>query len=97
MHCILTVARAGAQREDDPITVFMGVPTMYAYLLSHYDQMPAVEQAAARLAAARLRLTVSGSAACPLPIMQRWHALSGWPPLVLRLNMHQLGICLADT
>ena len=71
---------SAAQRQDDPITVFMGVPTMYAYLLSHYDQMPAEEQAAARSAAARLRLTVSGSAACPQPIMRRWHALSGGPP-----------------
>lgn len=65
------------QREDDPVTVFMGVPTMYAYLLSHYDAMPPEQQAAARAAVSRLRLTVSGSAACPLPIMQRWQQLSG--------------------
>ena len=55
----------------------MGVPTMYAYLLSHYDKMSTTEQEQARAAAGRLRLTVSGSAACPLPIMQCWHALSG--------------------
>ena len=74
----------GMQREEDPVTVFMGVPTMYSYLLSHYDSMPAEQQAAARAAASRLRLTVSGSAACPLPIMQRWRQLSGeTPPLHL--------------
>ena len=65
------------QREDDPVTVFMGVPTMYSHLLSYYDDMSSEEQAAAKGATQRLRLTVSGSAACPMPIMQRWHALSG--------------------
>ncbi len=65
------------QREEDPVTVFMGVPTMYTHLLSYYDNMSAEEQEAAKVAAQRLRLTVSGSAACPLPIMQRWHSLSG--------------------
>ena len=86
-HCrVQSVRRAkGAvswQREDDPITVFMGVPTMYSYLLTVYDKMAPEEQAAARAAAARLRLTVSGSAACPLPIMQRWEELSGAPFLL---------------
>lgn len=65
------------QREEDPITVFMGVPTMYSYLLSYYGKMQPSEQAAARAAAARLRLTVSGSAACPLPVLEEWHNLSG--------------------
>ena len=65
------------QREEDPITVFMGVPTMYSYLLSHYASMAPREQAAARKAAARLRLTVSGSAACPLPVIHQWQELSG--------------------
>ena len=65
------------QREADPVTVFMGVPTMYSHLLSCYDEMSPEEQDAAKKATQRLRLTVSGSAACPLPIMQRWHALSG--------------------
>lgn len=71
------------QREDDPVTVFMGVPTMYSHLLSFYDDMRSEDQEVARRATQRLRLTVSGSAACPLPIMQRWHALSGarsWTP-----------------
>ncbi len=65
------------QREEDPVTVFMGVPTMYSYLLSHYASMAPSEQEAARKAAARLRLTVSGSAACPLPVIHQWHELSG--------------------
>jgi len=57
--------------------VFMGVPTMYAKLLSAYDDMAPQQQAAAAAAAASLRLTVSGSSACPVPIMQRWKQLTG--------------------
>ena len=68
---------AVVQREEDPVTVFMGVPTMYNYLLSAYDEMSAREQRRAARAASRLRLTVSGSAACPVPIMDRWEQLSG--------------------
>ena len=57
--------------------MFMGVPTMYSYLLNAYDAMAPEQRAAARAAAGRLRLTVSGSAACPLPVMRRWEELSG--------------------
>lgn len=59
------------------ITVFMGVPTMYAHLLRVLDKMPAAERPACARAAAALRLAVSGSAACPLPVMDGWTALTG--------------------
>lgn len=63
--------------QDSNLTVFMGVPTMYSLLLSHYDSMPPEQQASARRAAAALRLTISGSSACPVPIMERWKELTG--------------------
>ena len=43
----------GLQREEDPISVFMGVPTMYAYLLSAFEAMNAAQQQRARAAARR--------------------------------------------
>ncbi len=65
-------------KQDGKLSVFMGVPTMYSYLLSHYDgNMSPEEQARARAAASALRLTVSGSSACPVPIMERWKELTG--------------------
>lgn len=86
--CSWNVFALLAQREQDPITVFMGVPTMYTYLLNAYDRMRAEEQAAAQAAARRLRLTVCGSSACPLPVMERWKKLSGllltWCPPALQ-------------
>ena len=63
--------------QDGNLTVFMGVPTMYSLLLGHYDTMPPEQQASARRAAAALRLTVSGSSACPVPVMERWKELTG--------------------
>jgi len=76
-------------------SVFMGVPTMYALLLSAYDAMAPDQQAAARRAAAGLRLTVSGSSACPVPIMKRWKELSG-QYLLERYGMTEIGMALSN-
>ena len=66
------------QRETDPVSIFMGVPTMYTYLLSQYRvKMGPEEQQRARQAASRLRLTISGSGACPVSLMKQWKAVSG--------------------
>ncbi|KAK9798596.1 hypothetical protein WJX73_006206 [Symbiochloris irregularis] len=88
-------AWSALQRQQDPVTLFMGVPTMYDYLLNTYDKMDAAGQEAARGAAARLRLTVSGSAACPLPIMQRWQKLAG-QTLLERYGMTETGMILSN-
>eukprot|EP01062_Namystynia_karyoxenos_P058545 TRINITY_DN50069_c0_g1_i1.p1 TRINITY_DN50069_c0_g1~~TRINITY_DN50069_c0_g1_i1.p1 ORF type:complete len:592 (+),score=190.76 TRINITY_DN50069_c0_g1_i1:86-1777(+) len=78
-----------------PITVFMGVPTMYVYLLSAYDKMGEEEQAASRAAAGRLRLTVCGSAACPVSVHEQWEALSG-QKLLERYGMTEIGMALSN-
>jgi len=80
---------------DGSLSVFMGVPTMYSYLLSHYDNMAPEQQEAARKAAASLRLTVSGSSACPVPIMERWKELSG-SYLLERYGMTEIGMALSN-
>lgn len=43
----------------------------------------------------QLRLTVSGSAACPAPIMQRWEQLSG-RRLLERYGMTETGMILGN-
>lgn len=74
----------------------MAVPTMYNYLLSHYEQhLSAQEQAAAQQAAAGLRLTVSGSAAAPVPLLRRWQQLSG-QVLLERYGMTETGMILSN-
>ena len=36
------------QRQEDKVTVYMGVPTMYSYLLSQYDEASKTDQQKAR-------------------------------------------------
>ena len=59
---------------------------MYNYLLSKLRDMSSEDKETAKKAAARLRLTVSGSAACPVPIMNQWEEISGRHDL-LRLHI----------
>ncbi|GAX83846.1 hypothetical protein CEUSTIGMA_g11270.t1 [Chlamydomonas eustigma] len=77
------------------VSVFMGVPTMYSFLLAHYDQMSSEQQALARQSAAALRLTISGSSACPVPIMNKWKELSG-KYLLERYGMTEIGMALSN-
>lgn len=86
---------ARLRRAQHPVSVFMGVPTMYAFLLNAYDAMPAEERRSAAAAAARLRLTISGSAACPLPVMRRWEEVSG-QALLERYGMTETGMILGN-
>jgi acyl-CoA synthetase (AMP-forming)/AMP-acid ligase II len=74
----------------------MGVPTMYSYLLQHWeDKMDPQQQQAAKAAAAGLRLTVSGSAACPVVLLERWRALTG-QTLLERYGMTETGMILSN-
>eukprot|EP00755_Sulcionema_specki_P027620 Sspe_Gene.88152::Locus_60239_Transcript_1_2_Confidence_0.500_Length_1647::g.88152::m.88152/K18660/ACSF3; malonyl-CoA/methylmalonyl-CoA synthetase len=75
---------------DPPVTVFMGVPTMYDYLIKAY------EKGGGDVARAKeLRLMVSGSAACPKTIMERWKELTG-QTLLERYGMTEIGMALSN-
>lgn len=77
------------------VTVLMAVPTIYAKLLAAYDGAPAAERARWRSAARRLRLAVSGSAALPAALAERWREVAGEPPLE-RYGMTEIGMALAN-
>lgn len=83
---------------DDKISVFMGVPTMYAYMLNSLQKKKQEESKSHSQciqAARRLRLTVSGSSACPIPVMQRWRDISG-KLLLERYGMSETGMILSN-
>lgn len=61
------------------ITLFMGVPTIYAKLLEVLPQLPTLQPADVM---SKIRLVVSGSAALPVSIFNRWKALTGHRVLV---------------
>jgi malonyl-CoA/methylmalonyl-CoA synthetase len=77
------------------ITVFMGVPTVYSRLLQAWEgaSPPIREQWSA--GASRLRLMVSGSAALPEPVFERWRVATG-QSLLERYGMTEIGMALSN-
>ena len=80
---------------SQPLTLFMAVPTVYAKLLETVDSIPPEQKRNALLALKSLRLAVSGSAALPDPIRDRWMHLTGLI-LLERYGMTELGMALSN-
>jgi malonyl-CoA/methylmalonyl-CoA synthetase len=79
----------------EPLTLFMAVPTIYGRLISAWEAAPPATQAAMSRACHRLRLMVSGSAALPVPTLERWRAISGHT-LLERYGMTEFGLALSN-
>jgi malonyl-CoA/methylmalonyl-CoA synthetase len=77
------------------ITLFMGVPTMYDRLAANWDAASANERERRTQACRALRLMVSGSAALPVSMLERWRAISGHV-LLERYGMTELGMALGN-
>jgi malonyl-CoA/methylmalonyl-CoA synthetase len=75
--------------------VFMGVPTMVARLVDALDAMPEAERAEASARLRAMRLCVSGSAALPVSLGNRWSSYAGHYPLE-RFGMTELGVALTN-
>ena len=80
-------------RED--LTLFMAVPTAYSRLVKAWDDADVSERARWTKGARSVRLMVSGSAALPLQILERWRQLTGHE-LLERYGMTEIGMALAD-
>eukprot|EP01039_Chlorochromonas_danica_P004068 gene4068-4449_t len=80
---------------NKPLTLFMGVPTIYARLLEYVPKLPEQEKEAAISILRSLRLMVSGSAALPDTILHQWQALTGHT-LLERYGMTELGMALSN-
>jgi malonyl-CoA/methylmalonyl-CoA synthetase len=77
------------------LTLYMAVPTIYHRLIAHLDQVTDQERARFREGVASLRLMVSGSAALPVPVLERWRELSGHT-LLERYGMTEIGMGLSN-
>jgi malonyl-CoA/methylmalonyl-CoA synthetase len=76
------------------ITVFTAVPTIYSKLIAAWDAAPALR--AARSAGVRgVRLMMSGSAALPVQVLERWREISGHT-LLERYGMTEIGMALSN-
>ncbi len=77
------------------ITLFMAVPTIYAKLIAAWEaKTPAARQALTE-ACSKLRLMVSGSAALPITMLEKWEKISGHR-LLERYGMTEIGMALSN-
>ena len=81
--------------EEGAYTVFMAVPTIYVKLIDALEAMPALRRVAICAAFGRMRLMVSGSAALPASVHQRWEELTG-QRLLERYGMTEIGMALSN-
>jgi malonyl-CoA/methylmalonyl-CoA synthetase len=73
----------------------MAVPTIYSRLVQAWEALPADERAAVRASFERLRLVVSGPAALPVSLLERFQAMSGHV-LLERYGMTEIGMALGN-
>ncbi len=79
----------------DDLTLFMAVPTIYFKLITAYEQADATAQQQMRESCGKFRLMVSGSAALPVSVLEKWQAISGHT-LLERYGMTEIGMALSN-
>lgn len=79
----------------DDLTLYMAVPTIYAKLLAAWEIAPPERREAWSDGCRRLRLMVSGSAALPVSMLERWREVSGHT-LLERYGMTEIGMALSN-
>lgn len=77
------------------LTLFMAVPTIYTRLIAAWEAASPDEQKDWSAAARRLRLMVSGSAALPVRVLERWRSITGHI-LLERYGMTEIGMALSN-
>ena len=78
------------------LTLFMAVPTIYYKLISFWEKSPSEEQKKMSETAFKLRLMVSGSAALPVPVLEKWKEITG-QTLLERYGMTEIGMGLSNS
>lgn len=89
-------------KDEEKITVFMAVPTIYFNLINYYDENLVKSDGTGKYTAdqireklSKIRLMVSGSTALPDAIMERWEEISGHK-LLERYGMTEIGMGLSN-
>jgi len=77
------------------VTVFTAVPTIYSRLIASWDAASLAEQARRSDGVRTLRLMMSGSAALPVHVLERWRVISGHT-LLERYGMTEIGMALSN-
>lgn len=78
------------------ITTFMAVPTIYRRLVLAWEAADESTRHEISESLSKLRLMVSGSAALPVPTLDRWREISGHT-LLERYGMTEIGMALSNS
>lgn len=81
--------------KDEAVTLFMAVPTIYNRMIADWEAADPGERERRSAGARRLRLMVSGSAALPVPVLERWREITGHT-LLERYGMTEIGMALSN-
>jgi malonyl-CoA/methylmalonyl-CoA synthetase len=73
----------------------MAVPTIYFKLITYLESLPADQQAHLKTIMQAFRLMISGSAALPVSVMEKWEGLSG-QRLLERYGMTEIGMAISN-
>lgn len=80
---------------EGEINIFMAVPTVYARLIEHWEAQKQDVRETWSVQAQKMRLMVSGSAALPQSLFEKWEAVTGHR-LVERYGMTEIGMALSN-
>lgn len=81
--------------KEGNLSLFMAVPTIYHKLISYWESVNNQEQQEISDGLRTLRLMVSGSAALPVSVMQKWESISGHI-LLERYGMTEIGMAISN-
>ena len=77
------------------VTIFMAVPTVYVRLIRAWEEASEGDRGRWSEGARKMRLMVSGSAALPINVLERWRELTG-QMLLERYGMTEIGMGLSN-
>jgi len=77
------------------LTLFMAVPTIYSKLIDLWDDFSVAQRRRMRDCLLGFRLMVSGSAALPVSVLEKWKEISG-QVLLERYGMTEIGMALSN-
>ncbi|MEZ4901745.1 MAG: acyl-CoA synthetase [Spirosomataceae bacterium] len=77
------------------INVFMAVPTIYFKLIAYWENLDIQQQTQISATLSNFRLMVSGSAALPVSVMEKWKNISGHT-LLERYGMTEIGMAISN-
>lgn len=77
------------------LTLFMAVPTVYQKLIQYFDTLDDTSKINWQNGMKALRLMVSGSAALPITVLEKWKIICGHT-LLERYGMTEIGMALSN-